>query len=148
VLAPLVAAAPGRRVPRSVDPVEMAVRAVLGQQVSTAAARTHAARRVVAHGDPVHDSAGGLTHLCPTAARLAAHDPARLAMPAARRRTLAALVDAVNAIDGGLDLGPGPDPVVLRERLAALPGFGPWTVETVAMRAFGDPDAFLATDLG
>ena len=67
LLAPLVDKAPGRRVPRTVDEAEFAVRAVLGQQVSTAAARTHAARLVTAHGEPVDDPEGGLTHLFPSA---------------------------------------------------------------------------------
>ncbi|MYX55811.1 helix-turn-helix domain-containing protein, partial [Streptomyces sp. SID8382] len=87
-LAPLVDKAPGRRVPRAVDADEFAVRAVLGQQVSTAAARTHAGRLVVAHGEPVEDPAGGLTHLFPSAQALAGLDPEKLAMPRTRRTTL------------------------------------------------------------
>ncbi|MFE7116738.1 bifunctional transcriptional activator/DNA repair enzyme AdaA, partial [Streptomyces sp. NPDC057654] len=87
-LAPLVDKAPGRRVPRTVDADEFAVRAVLGQQVSTAAARTLAGRLVAAHGEAVEDPAGGLTHLFPSAAALAALDPAALAMPAGRRATV------------------------------------------------------------
>ncbi|WP_215544741.1 DNA-3-methyladenine glycosylase 2 [Amycolatopsis sp. CA-230715] len=146
VLAPLVAKEPGRRVPHTVDGEEMAIRAVLGQQVSTAAARTHAGRLVRAFGRPVEDSAGGLTHLFPEAAELAELDPETLAMPKTRRRTLLTLVDALAA--GKVDLGAGADWDEARARLAELPGFGPWTVETVAMRALGDPDAFLATDLG
>ncbi|TVL92933.1 DNA-3-methyladenine glycosylase 2 [Streptomyces sp. SAJ15] len=145
-LAPLVDEAPGRRVPGTVDAEEFAVRAVLGQQVSTAAARTLAGRLVTAHGDPVEDPAGGLTHLFPTAEALAGLDPAALAMPATRRATLTGLVGALAA--GELTLGVGSDWEAARERLAALPGVGPWTVEIVAMRALGDPDAFVATDLG
>ncbi len=146
VLAPLVAKAPGRRVPRVADGPEFAVRAVLGQQVSTAAARTLAGRLVAAHGEPVTDPAGGLTHLFPSAEALAGHDPGALAMPRTRRATLAALVRALAA--GEVDLDVGSDWQQARARLAALPGFGPWTVEAVAMRALGDPDAFPATDLG
>ena len=146
LLAPLVAAAPGRRVPRTVDGAEFAVRAVLGQQVSTAAARTHASRIVVAHGTPVDDPEGGLTHLFPSADALAELDPETLAMPRSRRRTLLALVEALTG--GGLDLGAGSDWAGTRAALSALPGFGPWTVESIAMRALGDPDAFLPTDLG
>jgi AraC family transcriptional regulator of adaptative response / DNA-3-methyladenine glycosylase II len=146
MLAPLVAKAPGRRVPRTADGPEFAVRAVLGQQISTAAARTHAGRLVIAYGERVADPAGGLTHLFPSPAALADHDPAALAMPQTRRDTLAALVRALAA--GEIDLDVGSDWHRARERLAALPGFGPWTVETIAMRALGDPDAFLATDLG
>ncbi|MFI1955115.1 AlkA N-terminal domain-containing protein [Streptomyces xinghaiensis] len=147
VLAPLVGKAPGRRVPRTVDAAEFAVRAVLGQQVSTAAARTHAARLVRAHGDPVDDpEGGGLTHLFPAPEALAGLDPEKLALPRSRRTTLTTLVAALAS--GDLALDPGSDWRSARERLAALPGFGPWTVETIAMRALGDPDAFLPTDLG
>lgn len=146
LLAPLVRKEPGRRVPRTVDGAEFAVRAVLGQQISTAAARTLAARLVAAHGDPVADAAGGLTHLFPTAEALAAVDPGTLAMPRTRRATLTGLVEALAA--GELDLDVGSDWQRARAALAALPGFGPWTVESIAMRALGDPDAFLPTDLG
>jgi AraC family transcriptional regulator of adaptative response / DNA-3-methyladenine glycosylase II len=146
VLAPLVAAAPGRRVPGAADPAELAVRAVLGQQVSTAAAATHAGRLVRAHGVPVDDPDGGLSHLFPDAEALAGLDPETLALPQSRRRTLVELVEAVAS--GRLDLSPDCDPVAVRAGLAALPGIGRWTVETVAMRALADPDAFLPTDLG
>ncbi len=146
MLAPMVAAAPGRRVPRTVDGAEFAVRAVLGQQVSTAAARTHAARLVTAYGEPVDDPEGGLTHLFPDAAALAALDPESLAMPRTRRRTMLALITELT--DGGLDLGAGSDWQRARAQLEALPGFGLWTVESIAMRSLGDPDAFLPTDLG
>lgn len=146
LLAPLVDKAPGRRVPRTVDEAEFAVRAVLGQQVSTAAARTHAARLVAAHGEAVDDPEGGLTHLFPSAESLAALDPEALAMPATRRATLTTLVRQL--ADGTLHLGVESDWAESRARLLALPGFGPWTVEVIAMRAFGDPDAFLPTDLG
>ncbi|WP_344629555.1 methylated-DNA--[protein]-cysteine S-methyltransferase [Streptomyces glaucosporus] len=146
LLAPLVARAPGRRVPGTADPAEFAVRAVLGQQVSTAAARTLAGRLVRAHGEAVHDPEGGLTHLFPEPAALAEMDPGALAMPRTRRATLLALVSALAS--GEIDLGPGSDRRLALARLAALPGVGPWTVETIAMRALGDPDAFVATDLG
>lgn len=135
LLAPLVAAAPGRRVPRTVDGAEFAIRAVLGQQVSTKAARTHAARLAAAHGTPVGDLL-----LFPLE-----FDPAELAVPESRRRTMAALLDALRS---GLDLSPGADRAAAREWLSSLPGFGPWTVESILMRALGDPDAFLPTDLG
>ncbi len=145
-LAPLVAAAPGRRVPRTVDPAELAVRAVLGQQVSTAAARTHAARLVTAHGQTIEDPEGGLTHLFPDPAALAELDPSTLALPRSRRTTLTTLVAALAS--GALDLGPDADPGDARRQLAKLPGFGPWTIEVIAMRGLGDPDAFPASDLG
>ncbi|MGW2381170.1 AlkA N-terminal domain-containing protein [Streptomyces lincolnensis] len=146
LLAPLVDKAPGRRVPRTVDEAEFAVRAVLGQQVSTAAARTHAARLVAAYGDPVDDPEGGLTHLFPTPERLASLDPESLAMPRTRRTTFTTLVGQL--ADGSLHLGVESDWSETRARLLALPGFGPWTVDVIAMRALGDPDAFLPTDLG
>ncbi|WP_043507088.1 AlkA N-terminal domain-containing protein [Streptomyces glaucescens] len=146
VLAPLVDKAPGRRVPRTVDEAEFAVRAVLGQQVSTAAARTHAARLVSAHGEAVDDPEGGLTHLFPAPADLAAVDPESLAMPRTRRVTLTTLVGRL--ADGSLPLGVESDWPEARARLLALPGFGPWTADVIAMRALGDPDAFLPTDLG
>ncbi|MFK3734525.1 AlkA N-terminal domain-containing protein [Streptomyces sp. NPDC088090] len=146
LLAPLVDKAPGRRVPGTVDPAEFAVRAVLGQQVSTAAARTHAARLVAAHGVPVEDPEGGLTHLFPTPRALAGLDPETLALPRSRRATLLTLVRAL--ADGSLVLGPDTDRAETRARLLALPGFGPWTTEVIAMRALGDPDAFLPGDLG
>ncbi|GFN08400.1 hypothetical protein Smic_69560 [Streptomyces microflavus] len=128
------------------DGAEFAVRAVLGQQVSTAAARTHAARLVTAHGVPVEDPEGGLTHLFPAPQALAGLDPESLALPRTRRTTLTTLVAAL--ADGTLRLGTDTDWERARAELSALPGFGPWTVEVIAMRALGDPDAFLPTDLG
>src|SRR6185295_16316792 len=89
---------------------------------------------------------GGLTHLFPDPAALTGLDPAALAMPRTRRATLVTLVDALAT--GRVDVGIGSDWHAARAQLAALPGIGPWTVETVAMRALGDPDAFNATDLG
>lgn len=145
-LAPLVAAAPGRRIPGSVDGTEAALRIVLGQQVSTAAARTHAARLVASHGTPVVDPAGSLTHLFPTAEDLVAVDPDTFAVPAARRRCLAGLVAAL--ADGTVDLDAGADWEQARRSLDALPGIGPWSTEMIAMRALGDPDAFPVGDLG
>ncbi|MFF0740080.1 AlkA N-terminal domain-containing protein [Streptomyces sp. NPDC004111] len=147
LLAPLVDKAPGRRVPRTTDAAEFAVRAVLGQQVSTAAARTHAARLVAAYGEPVEDPAGGgLTHLFPSAEALAQLDPESLALPRSRRTTLTTLVGAL--ADGSLALDLDSDWDAARAQLLALPGFGPWTTEVIAMRALGDPDAFLPSDLG
>jgi AraC family transcriptional regulator of adaptative response / DNA-3-methyladenine glycosylase II len=146
VLAPLVAKSPGRRVPRTIDAEEMALRAVIGQQISTAAARTQAARLVVAAGTPIADPGGGLTHLFPTPAQVLDADPECLGMPAARRRAVLGLAAALD--EGAISMDPGCDRADTRARLTALPGLGPWTVETVAMRALGDPDAFLSGDLG
>ena len=146
VLAPLVRKAPGRRVPRTVDPHEFALRAVLGQQISTAAARTHAGRLAAAHGEPVDDPAGGLSRLFPDVGVLAGAGQAGLAMPRSRRESFAALARAL--ADGQVDLSVGGDWHEARLGLSRLPGLGPWTIETIAMRALGDPDAFLPTDLG
>jgi AraC family transcriptional regulator of adaptative response / DNA-3-methyladenine glycosylase II len=146
VLTPLVRKAPGRRVPRTVDAGEFALRAVIGQQVSTAAARTHAGRLAAAWGEPAEDPAGGLTRLFPDAPTLAAIDPDALAMPRSRRESFSALARAL--ADGLVDLSVGGDWHEARAHLQALPGIGPWTVETIAMRALGDPDAFPASDLG
>jgi AraC family transcriptional regulator, regulatory protein of adaptative response / DNA-3-methyladenine glycosylase II len=145
-LAPLIAKAPGRRVPRTVDAAELAVRAVIGQQVSTAAARTHGARLAQRYGEPVEDSAGGLTRLFPAMEVLANADEEALAMPAARKRTVLALAEAIAS--GQVELDPGADWDHARASLAAVPGIGPWTVEIVAMRGLGDPDAFTPADLG
>jgi AraC family transcriptional regulator of adaptative response / DNA-3-methyladenine glycosylase II len=142
-LAALIIRAPGRRVPRTVDGGEMAVRAVLGQQISTAAARTHAARLAERHGEPVSDPDGGLSRVFPLPEALS---DVELAMPAGRRATVRALLDALRS--GELDLSPGGDRERARSALEALPGIGPWTSEVVAMRALGDPDAFPVTDLG
>jgi AraC family transcriptional regulator of adaptative response / DNA-3-methyladenine glycosylase II len=129
-----------------VDAEEMAVRVVLGQQISTAAARTHAARLVTAHGERVDDPGGGLTYLFPDMAVLAAADPAALAVPQRRRVTFTALAGALAS--SAVDLGPGSDWQQARAHLATLPGLGPWSIETIAMRGLGDPDAFPAGDLG
>jgi len=145
-LAPLVAKAPGQRIPRTVDEVELAVRVVLGQQVSTAAARTHIGRLVAAYGEPVTDPAGGLTHLFPDLDALAEVAPEHLAVPAARRRCLHGLVAGIG--EGRIRLDPGADWNRTRRQLLELPGIGPWSAELIAMRALGDPDAFPDADLG
>ncbi|HVT41745.1 MAG TPA: DNA-3-methyladenine glycosylase 2 family protein, partial [Acidimicrobiales bacterium] len=148
-LRPLVERDPGRRVPGAVDGFELAVRAVIGQQVSVPGARTVAGRLVLAAGDPLPAPDGAVTHLFPTPAalaELAARDPGAFPMPAARRRALATLAGAVDRGDVVID--PGADPAELRRSLVQLPGIGPWTAEYVAMRALRDPDAFMPTDLG
>jgi AraC family transcriptional regulator of adaptative response / DNA-3-methyladenine glycosylase II len=142
-LAAVIERSAGRRVPRCVDGAELAVRAVLGQQVSTAAARTHAARIVAQCGEPMSDPQGGLTHLFPTPEAL---QEVHLAMPATRRRSLIALVEALRS--ERLSLDPGCDRGEAMSIISELPGFGPWTTQVIAMRALGDPDAFPAADLG
>ncbi|MUL50125.1 DNA-3-methyladenine glycosylase 2 family protein [Mycobacterium sp. CBMA293] len=145
-LAPLVAKAPGQRIPRTVDENELALRVVIGQQVSMKAAVTHTRRLAQAYGSPVSDPVGSLTHVFPAVTQLTGIDPQQLAFPEARRRTLIAMIDAIAA--GTLELDAGSDWRQARTQLDELPGIGPWTAEVIAMRALGDPDAFPATDLG
>jgi len=128
LLGPLVRAAPGRRIPGHPDPAELSVRALLGQQVSVAAARTLAGRLVAIAGERLEAPVGGITHRFPTPAALAALDPGALPMPRARARALVGMAGAP----------------AFGEH---LPGIGPWTAAYVALRS-GDDDAFLPTDLG
>jgi AraC family transcriptional regulator of adaptative response / DNA-3-methyladenine glycosylase II len=145
-LAPLVAKTPGRRIPRTVDGAELALRAVLGQQISTAAARTVTARVVRRLGSTLPAPDGELTHLFPAAEQWAELDPAVAGLPRARTATLRTLADALACED--LDLRPGADRATALRRLGAIQGIGPWTISTVAMRALGDPDVLPETDLG
>jgi AraC family transcriptional regulator, regulatory protein of adaptative response / DNA-3-methyladenine glycosylase II len=145
-LGPVVAKAPGQRIPRTVDEAELAIRAVLGQQVSTKAARTHVGRLVKAYGQPVHDPDGALTHTFPSVEQLADIDPVHLAVPKARQRTLTALIAGLAG--GSIAVDTGCDWDSARRQLLALPGVGPWTAEVIAMRGLGDPDAFPSSDLG
>ena len=142
----LVRAVPGRRLPGRVDPHELAVRAVLGQQVSLSGAATLAGRLVLEHGEALERPLGAVTHLFPSAEAIAATDPATLPMPRSRGRALVGMCEALAT--RSLVLDPGADRSEARRRLLALPGIGPWTVEYVAMRGLGDRDAFLPTDLG
>jgi AraC family transcriptional regulator, regulatory protein of adaptative response / DNA-3-methyladenine glycosylase II len=146
LLAPLVEAVPGRRVPGHPDPHELAARAVLGQQVSIAGAATLAGRLTARYGEKLERPLGAVTHLFPSAAALAQVDPDDLAMPRARRRALIGLASALAS--GELRLDARVDRAKARERMLALPGIGPWTADYVAMRALGEADAFLPSDLG
>jgi AraC family transcriptional regulator, regulatory protein of adaptative response / DNA-3-methyladenine glycosylase II len=145
-LVPLVAAAPGARVPGTPDGAELAVRAVLGQQISVLAARTAAAGLAAALGRPLPRTDGALTHAFPSPEALADAPDELLRMPASRRRAIRTLAAAL--AHGDVDVRRGADPVALRTALLELPGIGPWTAEYVAMRAAGDPDALPASDLG
>lgn len=146
VLARLVGRAPGRRVPGAVDGAELAVRAVLGQQVSLKAARTLAGRLSAALGAPVADPEGGLQRVFPTVEAVAEAPPTLLPMPAGRRHAVQTL--ARTLADGRLALDPGADGDEVRRRLLELPGIGPWTGEYIAMRALRDADAFPVGDHG
>ncbi|MEU7846306.1 AlkA N-terminal domain-containing protein [Micromonospora parva] len=164
-LAPSVAAEPGIRVPRSVDGFEVAVRAIINQQVSITSARTTLTRLLTAaharvdhevvatddgvSGQQLHDQRGGPE---PGGLRgfLSAEDllllpDSAFGMPVGRRETLRGLARAV--VDGSVDLAPGVDRGEAVQRLLALPGIGPWTANYLAMRAFGDPDILLSSDL-
>jgi AraC family transcriptional regulator, regulatory protein of adaptative response / DNA-3-methyladenine glycosylase II len=146
VLGPLALANPGRRSPGHVDGSELALRAVLGQQVSVAAARRLGARLVAAYGKPLSRPDGPLTHVFPEAGTLAAADPAALAMPRSRALALTGLASALAS--GELVLDPGAERDRAEAVLLGLPGIGPWTASYIRMRALSDPDAFLPSDVG
>ena len=146
LLAAGVARRPGLRVPGAYDGFELAVRAVLGQQVSVAAASTLTGRLVAALGTPLDRPDGGLTHLFPGPETVAEADLDGIGVPGRRAAAVRALAAAVCAGDVVLD-GPA-EAGGARQALLRLPGIGPWTVAYVAMRAFRDPDAMPASDLG
>jgi AraC family transcriptional regulator of adaptative response / DNA-3-methyladenine glycosylase II len=146
VLGPLARAHPGRRSPGQIDGSELALRAVLGQQVSVAAARRLGARLVASYGKPLSRPDGPLTHCFPTAETLAAADPGTLPMPRGRALALTGLAAALAS--GELSLDPGAERDRAEAVLLALPGIGPWTASYIRMRALSDPDAFLPTDVG
>jgi AraC family transcriptional regulator, regulatory protein of adaptative response / DNA-3-methyladenine glycosylase II len=145
-LSPLIAAHPGLRVPGAVQGWEVAVRAILGQQVSVAGARTLAGRLVAALGPRLPEPDGGLTHLFPGPEAFADADLPALGVTRQKADAIRAVARAL--IRGELALDRGVDREEISARLAALPGIGPWTVSYIAMRALGDPDAFPASDLG
>lgn len=146
VLGPLARQRPGLRVPGHVDGNELAIRAVLGQQVSVAGARTVAGRLAATHRAPLAGAGPGLDRLFPDAATLAGLDPADLPMPRARGRALVALARAL--AEGRVALDRGPDRDDVRRQLLELPGIGPWTADYVALRALGHPDVLLPADVG
>lgn len=146
MLAPLVAARPGLRVPGTVNGFELAVRAILGQQVSVAGARTLAGRLVTAFGAPIEQSQGTLTHFFPSPERIAQANLQGFGLTGSRIAALQALARAV--ADGRLVLDRGADWEKSLTQLRQIPGIGPWTAAYIAMRALGNPDAFPAADLG
>ena len=147
-LAPLVHKRPGLRVPGTVDGFETAARAVLGQQVSVPGARTLAARLVALAGSRCAVEDPALTHVFPDPAALgdALEARAGTGLPEQRRRALLGLAEAAGR--GDLALDAGAEPAGTTAALVSIPGIGPWTAAYVALRALGDPDAFLDVDLG
>lgn len=148
LLAPLVEQTPGIRLPGQVDGFEVAVRAIVGQQVSVAGARTILGRIAASRGTEVnlplaHEH--GLRHTFATAEALAAATPEEFAMPRGRAGAILAVAHAVAS--GQLDLDPGADRDAARAGLLAIRGIGPWTADYFSMRALGHPDVLLDTDL-
>jgi AraC family transcriptional regulator of adaptative response / DNA-3-methyladenine glycosylase II len=146
LLGPLIAASPGRRVPGHVDGAELAVRAVLGRQIGAEAARALATHLVMRYGRPLAEPVGTVTHGFPRMDVLAAADPADLAMPHRRGRTLVEL--AGRLASGTIRLDAGADREEAGGRLLGVAGIGPWTAGYIRMRALGDPDVLLPADLG
>ncbi len=148
-IAAVVARCPGLRVPGAFDGFELAVRAILGQQVSVRAATTLAGRLAARFGEPVEVPFSGLDRLSPRPERLADADDSELValgIGAARASAIRAIARAVACRE--IDLQPGPDPEAVVSVLRQLPGFGDWTAQVIAMRALRWPDALPAADLG
>jgi AraC family transcriptional regulator of adaptative response / DNA-3-methyladenine glycosylase II len=140
---------PGIRVPGAADGFELATRAVIGQQVSVSGARTIAGRLAALAGSPLPSPDAGLKHTFPTPAALAElgeNAPEAFPMPAGRRRALVALAEGV--AEGRVTIDVGTEPAELESQLLAIPGIGPWTSAYIVMRALGNPDSFMPTDLG
>lgn len=147
-LGALAADHPGLRVPGAFDGFEVAVRAILGQQISVRAATTLAGRLATGLGEPLETPFPDLTHTWPTAERIASAEPETLialGITGARSRTILALARALN--EGTLSLRPGADVEATLDRLQQLPGIGPWTAQYIAMRVLSWPDAFPHSDL-
>jgi AraC family transcriptional regulator, regulatory protein of adaptative response / DNA-3-methyladenine glycosylase II len=146
LLAKLVALRPGLRAPGAWDGFELAVRAVIGQQVSVAASRQLASKLVASAGGTVADTSNGLTRVFPTPDQVASADLSSLGLPAPQRETLKSLTETALA-----------DPNLFRrvgsieeavERLSSIPGIGDWTAHYIALRALAETDAFPAGDIG
>jgi AraC family transcriptional regulator of adaptative response / DNA-3-methyladenine glycosylase II len=148
-LGDIAAAAPGLRLPGAFDGFELAVRAVLGQQVTVKAARTLAGRVARAFGEPLESTIPGLDAVFPTPERIAALDvPDIASLGVIRTRASAILAIARAVADGTLTLSPATDVAAQMDALRALPGIGDWTAQYIAMRALAWPDAFPHGDLG
>lgn len=141
-----VEAHPGTRIPGGWCGFELAVRAVIGQRVSVRAATALTGRLVALYGEPVRTELPGLDRVFPRPAALVRARLTRVGLPRVRARTINQL--ARNVAEGAIRFDPGVDPDTLKRKLVAIPGIGPWTAETVALRALGHPDAFPASDLG
>jgi AraC family transcriptional regulator of adaptative response / DNA-3-methyladenine glycosylase II len=144
-LRPLIEAIPGLRVPGAIDGFEIVARAILGQQISVAAARTITGRLAAMLGEPLDAASGSLRVAFPRPEAVATGSLVGLGVPASRSATLVAVAQAI--CDGALDLSPGGDREATREALLAIRGVGPWTADYVALRGLGDRDAFLPSDL-
>jgi AraC family transcriptional regulator of adaptative response / DNA-3-methyladenine glycosylase II len=147
ILAPIVSARPGLRLPGAWDGFETAVRAVLGQQITLKAATQLASRVIAGFGAPLTENAGmpELTRAFPRADHLAAGNLARLGIPKARAAAIAGIAAAICANARFFD--PSRDLAEAVARLRNLPGIGEWTAQYIAMRALGETDAFLAADV-
>ena len=143
-LGPVVREHPDMRIPGSFDATETAIRAVIGQQVSVAGANTIAGRLVDRVGERLSELTGAITHLFPTADRIADAELVGLGMPTARIATIKTLATAI--AHGAVDLRPGATET--RDELLSLKGVGEWTASYITMRVSRDRDAFLAGDLG
>jgi AraC family transcriptional regulator of adaptative response / DNA-3-methyladenine glycosylase II len=149
MLAPLVAARPGLRVPGAWDGFELAVRAIFGQQITVPAATKLLGRLVLAHGAPlagVTKDSEGLSHLFPSPQRVAAADVAALGMPKARAMAVTSLARAIAAEPAIFSRSASLEETIAKLRL--LPGIGEWTAQYIAMRELREPDAFPAADIG
>ena len=144
-LADDVASSPGLRIPGATDVAEAAVQALVSQQISMAAAARCSAKLTETYGDEVAVEGGAVQRLFPRMPALAAADPTTLPMPRARGRALVALAAALGS--GAVVLDPGRPWSELRAELLALPGIGPWTADVIGLRALGEPDVLLTTDL-
>jgi AraC family transcriptional regulator, regulatory protein of adaptative response / DNA-3-methyladenine glycosylase II len=142
----LVHRRPGIRVPGTFDGFELLIRAIYGQQVSVAGARTSLGRLATRFGTPLDGPVGGITHLFPSPAQVAAIPPEDLGMPRARAATIRRVAELVESGELHFDRESPRDETLAK--LGAVPGIGPWTLACVGMRALRDPDSFIVGDLG